>query len=587
MEYVVRQQVLEGLEQGLEAAAGVSRLHALLSLAWHLRQRDSRRAETLLAEFRRWLPRHRLPLAEANAVMARAALVACETACLFGRMADAQAELDQARNHLRPSVDGHAAGDAFLAEALLAKLSGDRERELHALESALTCFAKLSDRQRWGIAAGMLACDRGTSHASPGPVPQEEVDSCNAAEQAFALAAQAFPLCLRQPAEAAQLFNRSAALALDMGLLRFHCIMSMNASNACLALGDMEASAQCFEAPAHRARQTGWPLLMGMTQTQVGRVLRHLGRHQESLAALNEALLQMRGLPQGLGKAFACSELAFTLHALGQVRESVDVMWEAIQLFRAGCAMANLAMSLARQAHALAQLGQIDATMVALQEAQALSERFGCPLVDVEISGALAELHRRGAQNLPAPAGMTAPTATIHYAESALDRGRLIRGWRPPAALLDYLADACAEADQMRQAYAYSRQARLAHVQDGGGRLRNPRALLHVLGVQMASKPQDTVPPAAQAVAAARAAPPVPLLPSAPSQQMDLLTRKEQAVLQLLARNYSNKEIAQAMGVGAETVKWHLKGMFSKLEACSRKHAVTRARTLGMLQYPD
>ncbi|MBY0237558.1 MAG: helix-turn-helix transcriptional regulator [Burkholderiaceae bacterium] len=363
--------------------------------------------------------------------------------------------------------------------------------------------------------------------------------------------------------------------------------MSMNASNACLALGDMEASAQCFEAPAHRARQTGWPLLMGMTQTQVGRVLRHLGRHQESLAALNEALLQMRGLPQGQGKAFACSELAFTLHALGQVRESVDVMWEAIQLFRAGCSMANLAMTLARQAHALAQLGQIDASMVALQEAQALSERFGCPLVDVEISGALAELHRRGAQNLPAPAGMTAPTATIHYAESALDRGRLIRGWRPPAALLDYLADACAEADQMRQAYAYSRQARLAHVQDGGGRLRNPRALLQVLGVQMATKPQDTGPPAAQAVAAARAAPPVPLLPSAPSQQMDLLTRKEQAVLQLLARNYSNKEIAQAMGVGAETVKWHLKGMFSKLEACSRKHAVTRARTLGMLQYPD
>jgi LuxR family maltose regulon positive regulatory protein len=53
--------------------------------------------------------------------------------------------------------------------------------------------------------------------------------------------------------------------------------------------------------------------------------------------------------------------------------------------------------------------------------------------------------------------------------------------------------------------------------------------------------------------------------------------------LQLLARNYSNKEIAQSLGVSAETIKWRLKGLFSKLEAGSRKHAVVRARTLGML----
>ncbi|WP_409993906.1 response regulator transcription factor [Roseateles albus] len=60
-------------------------------------------------------------------------------------------------------------------------------------------------------------------------------------------------------------------------------------------------------------------------------------------------------------------------------------------------------------------------------------------------------------------------------------------------------------------------------------------------------------------------------------------TPKEREILALLARNYSNKEIANALMVSSETVKWHLKALYSKLEAASRKHAVTRARTMGML----
>lgn len=61
------------------------------------------------------------------------------------------------------------------------------------------------------------------------------------------------------------------------------------------------------------------------------------------------------------------------------------------------------------------------------------------------------------------------------------------------------------------------------------------------------------------------------------------LTPKEREVLELLARNLSNKEIAQAMGVGDETVKWHLKNLFGKLDAGTRKHLVRRAQMLGLL----
>ena len=46
----------------------------------------------------------------------------------------------------------------------------------------------------------------------------------------------------------------------------------------------------------------------------------------------------------------------------------------------------------------------------------------------------------------------------------------------------------------------------------------------------------------------------------------------------------SNKRIALALDIGGETVKWHMKNLFSKLSAGSREHAVDRARLLGIIE---
>ena len=78
--------------------------------------------------------------------------------------------------------------------------------------------------------------------------------------------------------------------------------------------------------------------------------------------------------------------------------------------------------------------------------------------------------------------------------------------------------------------------------------------------------------PAGRVVAAQRATP------------TQALTPKEREVLELLARNLSNKEIALAMQIGEETIKWHLKNLFGKLAAGTRKQVVRRAELLGLLQ---
>ena len=62
------------------------------------------------------------------------------------------------------------------------------------------------------------------------------------------------------------------------------------------------------------------------------------------------------------------------------------------------------------------------------------------------------------------------------------------------------------------------------------------------------------------------------------------LTPKEREVLELLARNLSNKEIGLAMQVGEATIKWHMKNLFAKLDAGTRKQVVRRASMLGLLE---
>jgi LuxR family maltose regulon positive regulatory protein len=87
--------------------------------------------------------------------------------------------------------------------------------------------------------------------------------------------------------------------------------------------------------------------------------------------------------------------------------------------------------------------------------------------------------------------------------------------------------------------------------------------------------------PLAAPLGAPPALPPHAQARSTPSMA---LTPKEREVLELAARNLSNKEIGLAMQVGEETIKWHMKNLFAKLDAGTRKQVVQRARILGLLE---
>lgn len=68
-----------------------------------------------------------------------------------------------------------------------------------------------------------------------------------------------------------------------------------------------------------------------------------------------------------------------------------------------------------------------------------------------------------------------------------------------------------------------------------------------------------------------------------PPEPRILLTARECDILELVGAGSSNKVIARELGLAPETVKSHLKNVFTKLEVNRRTQAVLRARSLGLI----
>lgn len=65
--------------------------------------------------------------------------------------------------------------------------------------------------------------------------------------------------------------------------------------------------------------------------------------------------------------------------------------------------------------------------------------------------------------------------------------------------------------------------------------------------------------------------------------QPDPLTERETEILRLMAGGYSNKEIANSLGVAEGTVKNHVSNILSKLGVRDRTRAVLKAFELGLV----
>jgi DNA-binding CsgD family transcriptional regulator len=62
-----------------------------------------------------------------------------------------------------------------------------------------------------------------------------------------------------------------------------------------------------------------------------------------------------------------------------------------------------------------------------------------------------------------------------------------------------------------------------------------------------------------------------------------VLSRREQEVLEFIARGFSYAEIAKEQGITVHTVQTYIKKLYGKLAVHSRSEAVFEAHRLGLL----
>lgn len=66
------------------------------------------------------------------------------------------------------------------------------------------------------------------------------------------------------------------------------------------------------------------------------------------------------------------------------------------------------------------------------------------------------------------------------------------------------------------------------------------------------------------------------------SQPLPELTDREREILELMARHFTNSEIAQQLGIGEKTIRNHVSSIFNKLRVASRAQAIDKARDAGI-----
>ncbi len=444
-----------------------ARLHLMIELAWHLRQRDTARAlrlargaSVLLAELpepERSVAGARLMLIEGEAKWLAAELDAAralaDSACLeFDRQGDAAGSADA--RWLRAWVENDsanpAAGAAELsAAAAYVMVCGDPLRSA-VFDAAAAVFAVYGDvnaaTAKWH---GRLADGDGEMPLAIGGWRADYRGS--SAFQSGDFGGAIAPL----------MHAFDAALA--TGQLRRAINLAGNVGSAFTNLNAHEAALEWMQRGLALARGTGWPMSVGLGLMQTAQTLRHLGQRDAALALLEEALATLAPLPHARAYAIALEyhgDLALdggdyerALDSFHKLEERGETLGE--KEFQSGARRG--------QAHALSSLNRPQAALAKADAALAMAREQNDTYNQIAALTVLALIHTRHA--LPVPEPLFGPNAALHFLRQAMAVAATIDGYTVPADLLDAVASEYAGVGDYARAYEVALRAGAARDQ--------------------------------------------------------------------------------------------------------------------------
>ncbi|HSS27060.1 MAG TPA: hypothetical protein VLL50_03850 [Usitatibacter sp.] len=419
MELYVPDSVLAALEAQLEPARGSGRLALLAPLAWHLRQRDTRRADRLAMEA--------LAVLQATdpgnaALRARIVLTRAECALYLARLDEAAALSSEAGQAFEAEGDAAGAGDCALLLARLAEARGERERELPRYAEAIEAYERAKDTERHAHAraAALLANSFGDPSMLAAGLAKlrDEQPQRSAAVQAHHQLIEGFIVFQRGAfLEAVPELAAAAALGPECGLVDQAFRAESGLVSAHSNLGDREACCALAEKVLTKARTLGWPRAVGHALANFGRQLSDTGQPERAIELFLEALVVLGEQPRSRPYAIACYYLGDSLLALGRNAEALVRLEHAEGCMRDLGANPEVACLLAIEATALSRLGRAQEALRRAEESLALARKTRSRLWEVEALRSLAEIH---ATHGLAPQGYAGSNAALRLLDEAL-----------------------------------------------------------------------------------------------------------------------------------------------------------------------
>ena len=454
------------LESQLQHTDGERRLAVLLPLAWHLRERDTRRALSLVGECQALLTYANLKDEERQSAAARMRLISAEVKWLFSELKAAQELALGSLASFQELQDFSGCSDAHW---LLAAIAADDNTLADAdaeLEQCVADAGRAGDQLRADVARAFIAVR--SSYRDPHLAKEiwSKVLPTDTSEVHPGLATwidrvwASFAMQVGDFGRGVTCSMQAHESALASGQLRRAVHSAVNASDCFNFLNDYDSAFEWAQRGLDLARATSWPVSTGACLTQMGETLRKLGQFDAGRDLLHEAL-------EALRPCMASRSYANSLNYLGCLENDSKQHEVALghfqQLMHISDALHQAEFQITArtgQALALSQLGQKEEARVLAKTALDLAHNKRDPLEEIYALKVMAELHQTDAPSTKGDAALV--DSPLFFLNQAIEVAGTIEGFVVDGSLYDLAANEYAKMGSYEKAYAEALKASAA-----------------------------------------------------------------------------------------------------------------------------
>ena len=481
MEIFALNDVVARLEAELTSAQGVDRMALLLALAWHLRQRNTRRALDVAGELEGMLVSAILPAVERSSVEGRITLIRAEAEWLFARLAEAELLARRALELFAWLNDQVGCADAHWLLAWIAVDGGKLDVSDAEFEASNRAAVAAGDLTRAGIAQAAMvrwAVLRNLRLADErwGALYRDEPAGLHPAHAGWRNEVRGmFAHYSSDFGSAATYLMKVFDSALATGQIRTAIIAATNVAEGFDRLNDHATALEWTQKGLDLARPTGWPRSIGACLMHMAETLRYAGRFDAAREMLAEALATLSPLAGSRTYAIA-------LQYMGDLQLDREDFASALETFRqleqraTALSQTDFQIDSQRgQAHALSYMNEPEGALRAARTALRLAEEQGDASRQIEALKVLANIRARYADSV------TDDNTSLHYLRQALRVAETIAGYTIPSKLYDALSREYANLGDYEHAYAMALQAIASREKTHGEEATNRAVAMQIM----------------------------------------------------------------------------------------------------------